>query len=81
MKFRIVWLSLICLFFACDLDLLVAARTCPQKSWRNCVEKIMCLLNLAMYGVSLVRNSMSVATEALCRAAGLLSIELCGSMS
>ena len=51
-KFVTVWLAHILLFLACDLDFLIAARTCPQQSWRNCVEKIMSILNLAMYGVA-----------------------------
>lgn len=69
-KFITVWLSLITLFLACDLDFLVAARTCPQQSWRNCVEKIMCILNMAMYGVALVRSTMPEEHEKLCKAAG-----------
>ena len=57
-KFVTVWFSLILLFLSCDLDLLIAARTCPQQSWRNCVEKIMSILNLALYGVALVRDQL-----------------------
>ena len=57
-KFAGVWLALLSLFFAADLDFLVAARTCPTMSWKNVVEKIMCILNLALYGVALVRSSM-----------------------
>ena len=79
-KFVTVRLGLIAIFIACDLDFLVAARTCPQQSWRNCVEKIMSILNLAMYGVALVRDELQPSdipgttekqdNEALCKAAG-----------
>lgn len=68
--FVTVMLAHICLFLSANLDFLVAARTCPQHSWRNCVEKIMCILNLAMYGVALVRNEMNAEMEAACKAAG-----------
>ena len=67
--FMTVILSLLCLFLTGDLDFVVAARTCPQQSWRNCVEKIMCILNLAMYGVALVRDSMPGEMEEKCRTA------------
>jgi hypothetical protein len=69
-KFISVWLGLLCIFLACDLDFLIAARTCPQQSWRNCVEKIMSLLNLAMYGVALVRKQMGDDNEDLIAKAG-----------
>ena len=42
-KFATIWLSLILLFIELDLDFLVAARTCPTMSWKNVVEKIMCI--------------------------------------
>ena len=63
-------LALITLFLALDLDFLVAARTCPNMSWKNAVEKIMYILNLAMYGCVLVRDSMPANTEALRKQAG-----------
>ena len=50
--------SLICLFLSGDLDLLVAAQTCPTQSWKNVVERLMFILNLAMYGVTVVRKHM-----------------------
>ena len=67
--FMTVVMALLCLFLTGDLDFLIAARTCPQQSWKNCVEKIMCILNLAMYGVALVRESMPDEMEARCKAA------------
>ena len=69
-KFISVWVGLLCVFLACDLDFLIAARTCPQQSWRNCVEKIMSLLNLAMYGVALVRKQVGDDNEDLIAKAG-----------
>ena len=63
-------LSLILLFLALDLDFLVATRTCAKMSWKNAVEKVMCILNLAMYGVVLVRDSMPDDMEAMRKAAG-----------
>ena len=62
-KFLTVWLSLVCLFLHGDLDLLIAMRTCPTQSWKNVVEKIMCVLNLALYGVTLVRSAMGDEME------------------
>ena len=63
-------LALILLYLALDLDFLIAARTCAKMSWKNAVEKIMCILNLAMYGVVLVRDEMSSDMEAVRQAAG-----------
>ena len=48
-EFFTVWVSLICLFLSGDLDLLVAARTCPTQSWKNVVVRLLCILNLGMY--------------------------------
>ena len=67
--FMTVILALLCLFLTGDLDFIIAARTCPQQSWKNCVEKIMCILNLAMYGVALVRAEMPDDMEEECRKA------------
>ena len=63
-------LALILLFLALDLDFLVAARTCARMSWKNAVEKVMCILNLAMYGVVLVRGVMAGDMEAMRKATG-----------
>ena len=38
-----VQISLICLFLGLDLDMLVAARTAPQNSYRNPVERSLTL--------------------------------------
>lgn len=53
-----VQISLICLFVALDLDMLVAVRTAPQMSWINLAERIMSQLNLALQNVALAREEM-----------------------
>lgn len=73
MKFAGVWLALLSLFFAADLDFLVAARTCPTMSWKNVVEKIMCILNLALYGVALVRSSMGQMEDEIRKVSGSMA--------
>ena len=72
-KFATVWLVLICLFRAADLDFLIASRTCPTMSWKNVVEKIMCVLNLALYGVTLVRSQMGDMEDAIVKASGSMA--------
>ena len=69
-KFSSTWLALICLFLAADLDFLVAARTCPTMSWKNVVEKIMCILNLALYGVALERSQTGKTEDRILKASG-----------
>lgn len=53
-----VKISLICLFRYFDLDYLVAARTGPMLSFRNPVERVMSIINLALQAVGLVREKM-----------------------
>lgn len=65
-------ISYICLFFVRDLDLLCAVRTPPYHSWKNPVERIMSILNLALHSVGLMRAQMSAEFEAL--------IKSCNSM-
>ena len=45
-----VQLSLLAIFKELDLDFLCAVRTPPQHSWKNPVERIMSILNLAFSG-------------------------------
>ena len=56
LTYHSVQASLIALFRAMNLDLLVAARCAPGNSWVNPVERIMCLLNLALQNVGLERE-------------------------
>ena len=52
-------LSLIALFLNLNLDLLCAARTAPNQSWRNPVERIMSVVNLGLQSVGLMRKEMN----------------------
>ena len=56
-------LSLVALFLNLDLDLLCAARTAPNQSWRNPVERIMSVVNLGLQSVGLMRKEMSSNAE------------------
>ena len=53
-----VKISLICLLRRFDIDYLIAVRTCPNQSFRNPVERIMSIINLALQGVGMMRSSM-----------------------
>ncbi|KAK3107234.1 hypothetical protein FSP39_009952 [Pinctada imbricata] len=63
-NFMSVKASLICLFRALNLDMLVAVRTAPNASWRNPPERIMSILNLALNCVGLMRKEMDEEFEA-----------------
>ena len=54
-----VQLSLIALFLNLNLDILCAARTAPNQSWRNPVERMMSIVNLGLQSVGLMRKEMS----------------------
>ena len=56
-------LSLISLFLNLNLDLLCAARTAPNQSWRNPVERIMSIVNLGLQSVGVMRKEMSAEAE------------------
>lgn len=49
---------LISLFIYLDLDMLVAAHTAPQNSYRNPVERVMSLLNIGLQAVGVMRQKM-----------------------
>ena len=51
--------AMIALFLKHNLDLLVAAQTAPNQSYRNPVERIMSILNLPLQGVGLMRQGMA----------------------
>ena len=65
LTFLYVQLSLIGLFLALDLDCLVAVRTPPGHSWKNPAERVMCVLNLGLQSVGVMRASMSNEKELL----------------
>jgi hypothetical protein len=60
-----VKVALLCLFFKHNLDMLIAVRTPPYHSWKNPVERIMSLLNLALQAVGIMRQPMNAEMEAL----------------
>lgn len=62
-NFQSVKLALVGTFVVLDLDMLVAARTAPQHSYRNPAERVMSDLNLALQNVSLSRQKMTDAFE------------------
>lgn len=56
-------IALINLFLAKDLDMLIAVRTPPYHSWKNPVERIMSIINIALQAVGLMRSGMSEDLE------------------
>ena len=58
-----VQLSLLAIFKELDLDFLCAVRTPPQHSWKNPVERIMSILNLAFQGVGCMREKVAHEEE------------------
>ena len=59
-----VQLPLIALFLVNDLDLLVAAHTCPGHSFASPAERVMATLNLDLQNAACARESMAAASEA-----------------
>lgn len=58
-----VQLTLIALFLARDLDMLVAVQTPSYHSWCNPVERIMSILNLALQSVGFMQVNMDCQFE------------------
>lgn len=56
-------LSLIALFLNLNLDFLCVARTAPNQSWRNPVERMMSIVNLGLQSVGLMRKEVSPEAE------------------
>ena len=50
--------AMIALQQAINADLLVALRTVPGHSFRNPAEKVNCILNLGLYGIGVMRQSI-----------------------
>lgn len=48
--------------------MLLAINTCPGNSWSNPTERIMSILNVGLYGVSLAREEMPAESEKLIKA-------------
>jgi len=68
-----VKLSLIAMFIHDDLDYLLAMRTAPHQSYRNWVERIMSVLNLALQTVAIERSKMSDENEKVLKNLGSMS--------
>ena len=49
-------LALISLFLELDLNFLCTVRTPPYNCWKNPVERVMSVLNIALQGVGVVHN-------------------------
>ncbi|KAI8517529.1 hypothetical protein Bbelb_035460 [Branchiostoma belcheri] len=60
-----VQVSLICMFIMLNLDMLVCARTAPQNSFRNPVERIMSVINLGLQAIGVMREKMTPDMERL----------------
>ncbi len=60
-----VQVALLALFLRLNLDMLIAVRTCPYKSWTNPAKRVMSILNLALQIVSLERKAMDETSERL----------------
>ncbi len=60
-------LSLIAAALLLDVDYMVAARTAPNHSYVNVVERTMSIFNLGLQGVSLCRPKMDDSNEALAK--------------
>jgi hypothetical protein len=63
--FVAVQLAFLALALELDLDCLILMRTTPGQSYVNPVERVMSVLNLAMYGMSLARGHTGDETSEL----------------
>ena len=73
LTYHSVKLSLIILFKALDLDLLIAGRTAPGHSWLNPVERIMSTLNIALQNTALARDICTSDQEQVLKSANSMS--------
>ena len=62
-NFFSVQLFIIALFLNLNLDLLVVARTAPNNSWKNPVERIMSVINLGLQCVGMMHTTGSTEFE------------------
>lgn len=63
------------LFLKHNLDMLVAAQTAPQNSYRNPVEHIMLVLNIELQSVGVMRKEMSEECETILKSCNSPSME------
>ncbi|XP_072024864.1 LOW QUALITY PROTEIN: uncharacterized protein [Amphiura filiformis] len=71
-SFLSVQISLIAYFRQKNLDQLIAVRTAPGHSYRNPVERINAILNLALQAVGMMRQEMAKEMEDMFKACGNL---------
>jgi hypothetical protein len=57
--FTSVQIALVLLWRKMDFDQLVVGRSCPQNSWTNEIERVMSVLNLALYSMCFTRPVMT----------------------
>ena len=65
-------LPLIALFLNLDLNLLCAAQTAPNQSWRNPVERMMSIIDLGLQSVGLMWKEMCSDAEKALKNCNLL---------
>ena len=58
-------LALMSIFLEKDFDMLISVRTPPYHSWKNPVERIMFIVNIALQGVVLMRSPMTEKQDKL----------------
>ena len=58
--FTSVHIALVLLWRNLNFDQLVVGRSCPQISWTNEIERVMSVLNLALYSMCFTRPTMLV---------------------
>ena len=56
--FTSVQIALVLLWRKMNFDQLVVGRSCPQNSWTNEIERVMSVLNLALYSTCFTRTNM-----------------------
>lgn len=57
-KFQSVQIALVIMWMILGLDMLIVGRSCPQNSWTNEIERVMAIINLALYGMGFSRSKM-----------------------
>ena len=71
-RFTSVKLGLIAIFLLDDCDHLLAVRTAPHQSYRNWVEMIISILNLALQTVAICRSTISADMEHILKSLSIM---------
>jgi hypothetical protein len=53
-----VQIALVLLWRKMEFDQLTVGRSCPQNSWTNEIERVMSVLNLALYSMCFTRPTI-----------------------